>query len=419
MAEGVSRGGVERGPPAASRGAALLRRSAPAADNEIGRPPRGIAQAIAARRGGGRPLSARERAFYEPRLEADLGGVRLHLDAPAAEMAEELRAEAFTSGQDVFFGPGRSPGGGGTGDRLLAHELVHTVQQAAAPAVPGVQRQTLFGPGTGAPSNWSTKVSGATTSAKKAALIQQATGVTTVDVTASTSADVNVDKTKLVPYGASSQKINYDHGLNSKKSMVRRGRKSRPLTRNAGYTITSTKNYVVLGPKSLKGGDFFLTRRILSHEFDHIRQAKAGSKLKHNESELDAWTKSFIRDFHRSYVLERVGKDCRIRSYPSWNPLLEYYVRRDVRAAARDLAIKRLKNYYNATIKPHKAHAMVFRSWVRRRIKTAGPKFDDLPVRLNSELGLKAGPTDTLPARVPCSTLAGLTYPKAPTVAKP
>ena len=70
-----------------------------------------------------------ERSFFEPRFGRDLGGVRVHDDAAARDAARDISAQAFTYGQDVYFGAGRYRPGTESGRELLAHELAHTVQQ--------------------------------------------------------------------------------------------------------------------------------------------------------------------------------------------------------------------------------------------------------------------------------------------------
>jgi hypothetical protein len=77
--------------------------------------------------GGGNPLPDGVRAFMEPRFGVDLRGVRVHTDSYAVEASRRLHAQAFTSGRDIYFGSGRSPGN----DTLTAHELTHVLQQAA------------------------------------------------------------------------------------------------------------------------------------------------------------------------------------------------------------------------------------------------------------------------------------------------
>lgn len=84
---------------------------------------------IRALRGGGRPLSGTERAFFEPRFGHDFGGVRLHTGGSAAAATRVLQARAFTLGGEVFFGSAQYAPETPRGKRLLAHELTHVVQQ--------------------------------------------------------------------------------------------------------------------------------------------------------------------------------------------------------------------------------------------------------------------------------------------------
>lgn len=84
-------------------------------------------------RSPGAPLDRGTRAFMEARFGRDFGGVRVHHDARAAESARALGALAYTVGQHVVFGSGRYAPHAPGGRWLLAHELVHTVQQGSAP----------------------------------------------------------------------------------------------------------------------------------------------------------------------------------------------------------------------------------------------------------------------------------------------
>ena len=70
----------------------------------------------------------------EPRLGDDLGDVHVHDDAEAAGLARSVEARAFTVGSDIWFDAGEHRPGTDDGDRLLAHELTHVVQQRGAPA---------------------------------------------------------------------------------------------------------------------------------------------------------------------------------------------------------------------------------------------------------------------------------------------
>ncbi|WP_428264927.1 DUF4157 domain-containing protein [Haliangium sp.] len=80
---------------------------------------------------GGQALPEETRAFYEEGMGADLSGVRIHTGKQSASAADAIGARAFTRGADVHFASGQY-NANPAGDPLLAHELVHTVQQGGA-----------------------------------------------------------------------------------------------------------------------------------------------------------------------------------------------------------------------------------------------------------------------------------------------
>lgn len=82
-------------------------------------------------RSPGQPLDRATRAFMEPRFGHDFSRVRIHTDGLAAESANAVAAHAYTVGGDIVFGTGRYAPGSENGRRLLAHELVHVIQQDA------------------------------------------------------------------------------------------------------------------------------------------------------------------------------------------------------------------------------------------------------------------------------------------------
>jgi outer membrane protein OmpA-like peptidoglycan-associated protein len=81
------------------------------------------------RLGAGQALDPASRAFFEPRLGQELGGVRVHTGAAADAAASSVSARAFTLGRDLVFAAGEYSPATNEGRRLLAHELVHWVQQ--------------------------------------------------------------------------------------------------------------------------------------------------------------------------------------------------------------------------------------------------------------------------------------------------
>ncbi|MFC9131211.1 DUF4157 domain-containing protein [Streptomyces sp. NPDC057099] len=78
--------------------------------------------------GAGQPLDPGVRRELEERLGHDLSRVRLHTGRDAGQLADLLGADAVAVGQDIFFGEGAYRPGTDEGRRLLAHELLHTVQ---------------------------------------------------------------------------------------------------------------------------------------------------------------------------------------------------------------------------------------------------------------------------------------------------
>jgi hypothetical protein len=105
---------------------AAVQRKAPAAGGHAGPPAAG--QGL----GGGRPIPAPARGFFESRFGQDFSDVRVHTDAGAARSARSIDARAYTEGRDIVFGAGEFAPGTERGDRLLAHELTHVVQQRGA-----------------------------------------------------------------------------------------------------------------------------------------------------------------------------------------------------------------------------------------------------------------------------------------------
>ena len=78
------------------------------------------------------PLPPTLRTFFGERLGANLDAVRLHTGAEPAAAARTLAARAFTVGRDVVFGEGEYRPESLEGRKLIAHELVHTLQQGDA-----------------------------------------------------------------------------------------------------------------------------------------------------------------------------------------------------------------------------------------------------------------------------------------------
>lgn len=81
--------------------------------------------------GTGEPLDAQTRGFMEPRFGHSFERVRIHADGEAAASARSVGALAYTVGRDIVFGPGAYAPKTGGGQRLIAHELTHVLQQSS------------------------------------------------------------------------------------------------------------------------------------------------------------------------------------------------------------------------------------------------------------------------------------------------
>jgi hypothetical protein len=86
-------------------------------------------------RSPGQSLDPDTRTFMEVRFGHDFSQVRVHTDAKAAESARAVNAMAYTAGQDVVFSAGQYTPRTNAGQRLLAHELTHVVQQGGVSQV--------------------------------------------------------------------------------------------------------------------------------------------------------------------------------------------------------------------------------------------------------------------------------------------
>lgn len=80
-------------------------------------------------RAPGRPLEPGVRRSMEQRFEHDFSRVRVHDDARSRRVADGIGANAFTVGRHIVMGSRGAVGGDAT-NRVLAHELAHTIQQS-------------------------------------------------------------------------------------------------------------------------------------------------------------------------------------------------------------------------------------------------------------------------------------------------
>lgn len=94
---------------------------------------------IEAARGGGSPLPDGVRRRMETGFGTGLGHVRVHDGAEAGQLSAGMSAEAFTTGNDIFFGAGRFAPETPAGEQVLAHEIAHVLTEG------GSTTRRLFG----------------------------------------------------------------------------------------------------------------------------------------------------------------------------------------------------------------------------------------------------------------------------------
>lgn len=90
--------------------------------------------------GNGNPLPVTTKSFMERRFDANFSNVHIHSDDAASQLSNQLHAQAFTLGSEIYFNKGKFAPESYDGKHLLAHELTHTLQQAGT-AKNIIQRQ--------------------------------------------------------------------------------------------------------------------------------------------------------------------------------------------------------------------------------------------------------------------------------------
>ena len=79
---------------------------------------------------GGTSLPPDSKSFFESRIGYDFSNVKIHTDSVAAKSAQSINALAYTSGNNIVFNQDQFQPGTENGDKLMAHELTHVVQQS-------------------------------------------------------------------------------------------------------------------------------------------------------------------------------------------------------------------------------------------------------------------------------------------------
>lgn len=103
--------------------------------------PQDLERAIRQACGRGRALQSALENRMAAALDYDFRGVRVHTGSEADEFCRRFTAAAFTVGKDLFFREGSYDPHSRAGQELIAHELIHVIQQdnvAARPCSAGM-----------------------------------------------------------------------------------------------------------------------------------------------------------------------------------------------------------------------------------------------------------------------------------------
>jgi len=115
-------------------------------EEEVRREPMAVdVKRVQERLGSGSPLDQETREYMEWRFGVSFEEVRIHTGPTADELARDLQAHAFAIGANVAFGRNRYRPGSREGDRLLAHELMHVVQNGKARPLDAEEHDALGG----------------------------------------------------------------------------------------------------------------------------------------------------------------------------------------------------------------------------------------------------------------------------------
>lgn len=133
---------------------------------------------IQSSKGRGAPMDSSTKSYMEQGIGADFSGVRIHTDSSAIQMSQELGAQAFTVGRDVYFNSGKYQPQSGAGKHLLAHELTHVVQQTPEVRTKKLPQHNISNTGQKQISRWTIAGNTATVSRRGDTLAALANSIT-------------------------------------------------------------------------------------------------------------------------------------------------------------------------------------------------------------------------------------------------
>lgn len=104
--------------------------------------PANLSAQISLSKGGGSGLPSSTLARMNSSFGVDFSPVKIHTEGESAGMNKSIQAKAFTHGHDIYFNENQYHPESSEGQRLLAHELTHVVQQSKGTISNRIQRDT-------------------------------------------------------------------------------------------------------------------------------------------------------------------------------------------------------------------------------------------------------------------------------------
>lgn len=409
------------------RGWLLLRRSASACQEAGQVVPEIVNQTL---RAPGKPLEAGVRQEMESRFHHDFSQVRVHTGRQAAESARAVGALAYSAGDQIAFADGEYDPHSPQGRELLAHELVHVVQQGQleprpdmriAPASHPLERQAAASlPGLTQPTlalasapllarqcdpawaglDWSARVANVRAMANGAAKNQCMADMidealypnVTVHQSTNTAATVNaaIATGRYTEWNTISDlQVNFDNNLAAKGGGA--GLYGRTVFRTP--TANTIEIYIILGPNALDPIGPQFTRMAFDHENSHagdflIQFAIGTPHAATAGEELAIYAEMFSLYFLDMWDINNAA--CRWGLADDFRPLFSYYV--SASALDRDKAFDSLKLFYEVRIRAIPCNLMKFKIWLQS-VMNARLATDAFIQRINAlpGLGLRRG----------------------------
>lgn len=230
---------------------------------------------------------------FESKFNTDFSDVKIHTDEASASMNEQIGAKAFTHGNHIYFNKNEYNPNSVKGEKLLAHELTHTIQQNGSSGL--VQRSEVDGSAGGDLQDSESKIDQHVNEVLKE-VRSQYNDLTSYD-----------DRSKFVKdvynkIGAMSSLLKYQSEIEVwvEKNLEKDVYWTIPYSKETKYAnvqenFSFWKNFAVLGPTMLVAGVRIGSDKLghFFHEgFDYFKDIKkvADSDEKYNPDQRNTWT---------------------------------------------------------------------------------------------------------------------------------